>query len=59
MEKFAIAVKAGKFQAQLVTYNKRGAATVKPLSGWVKYREATAFAPAGWKPAYRFLDPQG
>ena len=56
---FAIAVKAGKFQAQEITYSKRGTSTVIPLSGWVKYCAALSYAPAGYKPypaAYRFLD---
>jgi hypothetical protein len=48
---FAIAVKAGKFQAQTVTYNAAGKATVKPLSGWVRYADALSFAPAGYKTA--------
>ena len=39
-----IAVKKGQFQAQSITYDKRGKSTIAPLSGWVTAAEATRIA---------------
>lgn len=39
---FGIAVKAGKFRANRITYNIRGVSKVLPLSGWVSLPEAQA-----------------
>lgn len=37
---FGISVKAGKFRANRITYNSRGASKVMPLSGWVSLPDA-------------------
>ena len=43
---FGVAVKQGKAQAQRITYDAKGAATIVALSGWVSLAEAQAVANA-------------
>lgn len=37
---WAVAVEAGLFQLQNVTYDKKGNSIIEPQSGWVSYDEA-------------------
>lgn len=39
-EKVAIAVKAGKFQTQIIRYDAKGISTVEPITEWTDFESA-------------------
>lgn len=45
---YASAVKAGRFQLQLVSFDSRGVSTVTELTGWVGADEFVAAVAARW-----------